>query len=313
MAEKVTFSCQSEPGDIHFKFGHASFEVLTDFLTNLNEKNKDNLNSLSTCCGVFKDKRLFEYTLLISQELRLDPLAGYHAIELVQRFLVKHITRLLSEPSPQGATQAGAGSREDAIFEQLKERLAMMVFSCVQLASKMSLHSHIIDINTAVRFLHSVGLDVSKQAVLESELMVLKVLEFRLDCPNPLTYVEILLEVLGFNEPSTPVEHLHHLCRHVLQLVSLQRSHLYDALLTATTQTHNPTREQREKFVAVTEDCMLLAVGVIAVATFILHVREWEEVVKELSHITGISTRSISDFARVALKLIVEGPQTPTR
>ncbi len=54
-----------------------------------------------------------------------------------------------------------------------------------------------IDNSTAVRFLHSVGLSVSKQAVLESELMVLKGLEFRLNVPNPLTYVEILLEVLG--------------------------------------------------------------------------------------------------------------------
>lgn len=54
-----------------------------------------------------------------------------------------------------------------------------------------------IDNSTAVHFLHSVGLSVSKQTLLESELMVLKGLEFRLNAPNPLTYVEILLEVLG--------------------------------------------------------------------------------------------------------------------
>lgn len=38
---------------------------------------------------------------------------------------------------------------------------------------------------------------MSKKAVLESELMVLKGLEFRVNDPNPLTYVEVLLEVLG--------------------------------------------------------------------------------------------------------------------
>ena len=54
-----------------------------------------------------------------------------------------------------------------------------------------------IDTDTAVHFLNSVGLSVSKQAVLESELMVFKELEFRLSVPNPLTYVETLLEVLG--------------------------------------------------------------------------------------------------------------------
>ena len=54
-----------------------------------------------------------------------------------------------------------------------------------------------IDNSTAVRFLDSFGYKVSMKAVLNSELMVLKGLEFRLDAPDPLTYVEILLEVLG--------------------------------------------------------------------------------------------------------------------
>ena len=54
-----------------------------------------------------------------------------------------------------------------------------------------------IDNNTAVNFLHSLGHSVSKQTLLETELMILKELEFRLSAPNPLLYVEILLEVLG--------------------------------------------------------------------------------------------------------------------
>ncbi|XP_033466779.1 cyclin N-terminal domain-containing protein 1 [Epinephelus lanceolatus] len=288
-----------------FKFREISFDLLTDFLVNLNKRNKDNLNSLSKCSGSFKDRRLTEYILLITRELRLDPLAGYHAIELLQRFMVKHLTDLLTTPTPQGAAADQRGSYEDAVFDKLKEKFPLIVFSCVQLASKLSLHSHIIDNNTAVCFLHSVGHSVTKQTVLESELMVLKGLEFKLNAPNPLTYVEILLEVLGHNEPSIPVERLYQLCHHVLQFVSLQRTAIYDSLLVTTTQCVDPPREQREKFVTVTEDCMLLGVGVIAVAAFILCVREWKQVVEELSHITGISQRSISDFAHVTLMHIV--------
>lgn len=52
-----------------------------------------------------------------------------------------------------------------------------------------------------MRFLHSVGHSVSKQTVLESELMVCKELDFTLNAPNPLTYVETLLEVLGKMPP----------------------------------------------------------------------------------------------------------------
>ena len=41
------------------------------------------------------------------------------------------------------------------------------------------------------------GHTVSKKALMESELQILKGLDFKLNVSNPLTYVEILLEVLG--------------------------------------------------------------------------------------------------------------------
>lgn len=59
----------------------------------------------------------------------------------------------------------------------------------------------VIDNSAAVRFLHSVGHSVSKQTVLESELKICKELDFTLNAPNPLTYVETLLEVLGKMPP----------------------------------------------------------------------------------------------------------------
>ncbi|XP_070847198.1 cyclin N-terminal domain-containing protein 1 [Chaetodon trifascialis] len=290
---------------ISFRFGEASFDLLTDFLINLNKRNKDNLNGLSKCTGNFKDKKLMEYIFLMTKELTLDPLTGYHAIELLQRFMVKHLTDLLTTPTTHCPAADPPRSYEDTIFAKLKDKFPLIIFSCVQLASKLSLHSHIIDNSTAVHFLHTVGYNVSKEIVLETELMVLKGLEFRLNAPNPLTYVEILLEVLGHNEPSLSVEHLYHLCHHVLQFVTLQRTAIFESLLVTTTQRVDPSRQQREKFVTVTEDNMLLGVGVIAVASFIHYVKKWEQIVGELSHITGISRRSISDFAHVTLMHIV--------
>ncbi|KAM3592211.1 uncharacterized protein V6R79_014800 [Siganus canaliculatus] len=290
---------------IGLMFREVSYELLTDFLVNLNQSNKDNLNSLSKCCGTFKNTRVMEHIFLMTKELGLDPFAGYQAVELLHRFMVKHLTELLTAGSPQGAADSSSKSHEDVILENLKDKFLLIVFSCVQIASKLSIHRHMTDNNIAVRFLESVGLSVSKQALLASELMVLKGLEFQLNASNPLTYVETLLEVLGRNEPSVPVEHLHPLCCQVLQFVSLQRSAIFDSLLVITTQCATPSGEQREKFVAVTEDYMLLGVSIIAVAAFIFHVRIWEQVVEELTNITRISRRSICDFAYVILMHVV--------
>lgn len=287
------------------KFRQASFDLLTDFLVNLNKENKDKLNSLSKCSGCFKDKKLTEYILQMTAELSLEPQVGYHAVELIQRFMTTHLTNLFTAHIPQEAVAVQGTSYEDAVLDQLKHKFSLIVFTCVQLASKLSLYTNMISNNTAVCFLQSIGLNVSKKTLLDTELMILKGLEFKLSVSNPLTYVDILLEVLGHNEPSVPVEHTYGLCQQVLQFVVLERTAIYDSLLMVTTRCRQPSLEQREKFLTVTEDCMLLAVAVIAVALYIFHISQWDKVVSELSNITGISRRSIIDFAHVILLHIV--------
>lgn len=55
MARKL-FGSHGE--SLNVKFGEASYELLTDFLTNINKMNKEKLACLSKCCGHFRDKRL---------------------------------------------------------------------------------------------------------------------------------------------------------------------------------------------------------------------------------------------------------------
>lgn len=57
--------------------------------------------------------------------------------------MVKHLTDLLTTPTPQGAAADQPRSYEDAIFDKIKEKFPLIIFSCVQLASKLSLHSHV--------------------------------------------------------------------------------------------------------------------------------------------------------------------------
>lgn len=57
--------------------------------------------------------------------------------------MVKHLTDLLTTPSPQGAAGGEPKSYEDAVFNKIKGKFQLIIFSCVQLASKLSLHSHV--------------------------------------------------------------------------------------------------------------------------------------------------------------------------
>uniref|UniRef100_A0A3B3YLJ5 Cyclin N-terminal domain containing 1 n=1 Tax=Poecilia mexicana TaxID=48701 RepID=A0A3B3YLJ5_9TELE len=247
-----TFLCHRVVARLNF--GETPFDVLNDFLINLNNINKDYLDGLPKWSGTFKQKRLVEYIFLITQQLKLDPSVGYHAIELLQSVAINESKRY-----------------GDLIFNNLKDTFPLILFSCVQLANKLFLHCH-VNTSTAVQFLYSLGLSVSKQTLLESELMVFKGVEYRLNVLNSLTYVEVILEVLGHNEPSVPVEHLYRLCHYVLQFVTLEQTAIYDSLLRSPHA--SPCYSFHDAF------CQRKVVG-------------------ELSHITGITRRNITEFALV--------------
>ena len=59
------------------------------------------------------------------------------------------------------------------------------------------LFAQIISNITVLNFLRTLGYLHTKEELLESELDVLKSLNFQINLPTPLAYVEMLLEVLG--------------------------------------------------------------------------------------------------------------------
>ncbi|XP_066519807.1 cyclin N-terminal domain-containing protein 1 isoform X2 [Hoplias malabaricus] len=218
--------------------------------------------------------------------------------------MVKHIENLFSvqrNASSEGDSYRAKENHEHRILQRLGENFPVFLFSCVQIASKLASYSSALDNRSVSGLLHSLGISCPKQKLLKSELLILKTLDFQLSVPNPLLYVETLLEVLGHNDPSIRVPQLHRVCRCVLQFIFLQREKIYQSLLEAATGSHSPSSEQRAKFASVTEDCMLLGVGVIAVSAFFSHRAAWKEVAKELALITGISVRSIINFAQMTL------------
>lgn len=55
----------------------------------------------------------------------------------------------------------------------------------------------IINSNAVIQFLRSAGYSYTKKDLLQSEMTVLKTLDFHINIQSPFTFVEMLLEVLG--------------------------------------------------------------------------------------------------------------------
>ncbi|NWS04414.1 CNTD1 protein, partial [Motacilla alba] len=273
-------------------------------------ENEQHLSELPEQAGCFKETRIVEFIFLLSEKWHLDQPTRYQAVELLERFMIKQVEQMCGDRGSTRGRGQGQRSSWSSLRDQITNTFVLRLVSCVQLASKLSLHYSRVTSDTALTFLQSLKYSYTKQELLESELAVLNTLHFHINVSTPLAYVELLLEVLGYNGCLLPAKPLHQLCVQLLDFCYLTRETIYDTLLKIAIENATPSKLQIAKFLTVKEDFMLLAVGVISTGVFILSPGHWEQVVEHLNCITGITTQSILEFSYAMVRRIV-GSTTP--
>ncbi|KAM9215129.1 cyclin N-terminal domain-containing protein 1 [Leptosomus discolor] len=289
-------------------FGKVAPEVIEDMLIHLATENERFLSELSDQAGCFKESQIVEFIFLLSEKWHLGQSARYQAVELLERFMIKQVEQICNSSRENVRSgERGQGSSRSSLQDQIYSTFVLRLVSCVQLASKLSLHYNIVNSDTALKFLQSLKYSYTKQELLESELVILKTLHFQIEVSTPLAYVELLLEVLGHNGCLLPAEPLHQMCVQLLDFSYLTRDTIYDTLLKIAIENSTPNQLQVTKFLTVKEDFMLLAVGIISTSVFILSAGHWQQVVEHLHRITGITSQSILEFSYAVLKHVVGG------
>ncbi|XP_032841784.2 cyclin N-terminal domain-containing protein 1-like isoform X2 [Tyto alba] len=289
-------------------FGGVAPEIIEDALIRLATENERHLSELPGRAGFFKETRIVEFIFLLSEKWHLDHSARYQAVELLERFMIKQVEQICK--SSRGNHEQGQGSSWSSLSNQIYDTFVLRLVSCVQLASKVSLHYNIVNSDMALKFLQSLKYCYTKQELLESELAVLKTLHFQINVSTPLAYVELLLEVLGHNGCLLPAKPLHQMCMQLLDFSYLTRDTIYNTLLKIAIENSTPSKLQVAKFLTVKEDFMLLAVGIISTSVFVLNPEHWKQVVEHLNSITGITSQSILELSYAVLKHII-GSTTP--
>ncbi|XP_053766850.1 cyclin N-terminal domain-containing protein 1 [Desmodus rotundus] len=294
-----------------FQFGAVATETIEDALLHLAQQNEQAVQASAGRMGSFRETRIVEFVFLLSEQWCLEKSVSYQAVEILERFMVKQAENICRQATIRLRDKTEPRNWR-ALKEQLFNKFTLRLVSCVQLASKLSFHYKIISNITVLNFLQALGYLHTKEELLESELDVLKSLNFQINLPTPLAYVEMLLEVLGYNGCLVPATQLHATCLTLLDLVYLLHEPVYGSLLRASIENSTPSQLQGEKFISVKEDFMLLAAGVIAASAFTQNHGGWSQVVGHLQSITGIALESIAAFSYAILTHSV-GASTPER
>ena len=156
---------------------------------------------------------------------RLDTEVQYRAVELFHRFMVKHIEELYGHV--QCSVNTVSPIKWADVEQRLKHQITLRAISCVQLASKLSSHYHLVTINRARLFLSKCGFRYTQTSVVQSEVRVLKAINFRVHDPTPLEYIEALLETLGKENKDLPVKQLHGISLKLLDVFYLTRETVF--------------------------------------------------------------------------------------
>lgn len=185
------------------------------------------------------------------------------------------------------------------VEKRLKHQIILRAVSCVQLASKLSSHYHLVTLNRAKSFLTSCGFRYASTSIVQSEIRVLKTLEYKVHQPTPLEYIEVLLGSLVHNDKIIPAKHLHALALKVLDVFYLRRREIHTKL--EKLSVHNAERKD-VAMAAIETDKMLLAAAIITAAGFVLGQSQTKHIAGQLSQVTCIVSEDIITFASILLE-----------
>lgn len=273
-------------------------QLLEDALKLLAVKNESAIskNEADETEGCFKTGNPATFLFELSRHFGLRPEVQYWAAELFQRFMVNHIKEL-----HQHVTESEKGNSPiqwTDVESRLKHQIPLRAVSCVQLASKLSSHYSIVSLGRAKNFLTSCGFRYATASIVQSEVRVLKTLNFQVHHPTPVEFIETLLEALGHNDKEIRVKQLHGVALKVLDVFYLCRSQVFAKL-------KKLAGSQGENSAVLEGDLMLLAAGVIAAAAFVLDQSKSDHVIGHLSRVTCIVNEDILNYASALLEEIV--------
>lgn len=263
------------------------------------ENEKNMLSMDDECKGIFKSGKRAVYIFLLCKHFKLVYEEQSVALELFSRFMSRHVVELLQYVRETQKTDSPI--EWSLVEEKVKHQITLRAVTCVQLASKVSSHYTIVSVGSAKQFLTTRGFRYATNSILQSEIRVLKTLNYQVHPPIPLTYVEALLEVLGHNSPCIRVKHLHGICLGILELYYIQRDSVYTKLKRIAGISNN----QKSRAIRVEKDNMLTGSAIVGAAAFVLNRSTSDFVIDQLSRITEIVSEDISDFSAVLIEQVL--------
>ncbi|KAL3862449.1 hypothetical protein ACJMK2_008413 [Sinanodonta woodiana] len=282
-------------------------ELVQCTLSLLIKKNSEDVKTATPEQFIFRTNDSVQFLFLTCEKLKLPEETKFQAMNLFERFMLKHVKELYSY------VLTSKNRNKNKSWMDIKARVHNQVFlrviSCIQIASKVTSHYRILSTGRARKILKDAGHNYTLDGILCSELRILKTLGFNVTFPSVLVYLETVLEMLGYI--SIEVKLLHHISISLLEVCYLRHGDIYTRLHQAISGNHSYfSEEEKKKFSAVHADKMLLVASVVSAVAFIVEQSNADEVISHVSRLTEIDSEDIVDFSAVIIRFLQDTEST---
>ena len=274
-------------------------------LKTLAEDNKALMNKVgnSEASFLLNSSKCVMFIFNLANHFGLLPEAQYRALDLFCRFLPLHVKEL------HQYVASSCCSEQNISWEQVEKRLQHQVtlraVSCVQVASKLCSHYKMVGIHKVSSALASFGYRYAPTSLVQSEIRLLRTLEYNVNNTTPLVFIEPLLETLSQNKKqSIPINHLYGVCLKITEVIYFERELVFEKLREACGMSRNSPEA-----VALENNLMFLAATVISTSSFFLSPSDSDDITTQVASCTNIMMDDILDFSSVVIEVIL----TPTQ
>lgn len=166
-------------------------ELLLTLYNDHNEATRDDTDEEYFLLHSYKN--VIQFVFNICEKFKLEDEVKFYSINLFERFLRKQLNYIMDYFEKR--------KHQDwkNTVESLEKKLKLRIISCIQIANKMSSNYFILSTENIQKLFNKMNFNYDSNAIRESEIKVLKVLDYRLNLPTPFQFLELLLEILGHN------------------------------------------------------------------------------------------------------------------
>lgn len=228
----------------------------------------------------------------------------YLSVELFDRFIRLHFKSLVEKVWNKDIGLASEQWKQ--VEKKLYFQTPLRILSCIQLASKFVLHSKILRPRDIQMYLQAEEKTFTLQMILSSEIRVWRTLNFQINIPTVITYVDLILEKLKlFSHCYLFPKHIYNMSILFTDIIYLHHQEIFRKLFYLSTGRWELTLKEKQEFLPTECNVLYQAVGVVGLLMTFSSTILQDDIYESLSIISHLPSTDIQAIVTVINQIVL--------